>query len=84
MGKVVFWLVVAFAVLLVVRIAGAKQAAKRRQDRQAARQPEDLRHAGQQSEDMIRCVRCGTYVPRSQAKPGPEGLNCGDPACRGR
>lgn len=74
MGKFVFWLVVAFAVLLVVRIVGAKQAAKRRQDRQA----------GQQPEAMIRCVRCGTYVPRSQAKPGPAGLTCGDPACLGR
>lgn len=84
MGKFVFWLVVAFAVLLVVRIVGAKQAAKRRQDRQAGRQSEDLRQHGRQSEDMIRCVRCGTYVPRSQAKPGPAGLTCGDPACLGR
>ena len=29
----------------------------------------------------LRCVDCGTYLPKSEAKPAPDGYRCGDPAC---
>ena len=33
------------------------------------------------AETMIRCARCGVYLPQKDATPGPSGLTCGDPAC---
>jgi hypothetical protein len=32
----------------------------------------------------VRCARCGTFLPRAEAKAGPEGLTCGDPKCTQR
>ena len=31
--------------------------------------------------DMVRCVRCGVYIPSADAKRGPKGMTCGEPAC---
>ncbi len=73
MGKLIFWLVVVFAVLFVLRLVNAAKAQRRRRD--AARPA---------VEDMVRCVNCGTYVPRAEAKPGPRGLTCGDVKCLSR
>jgi hypothetical protein len=33
------------------------------------------------AETMVRCARCGVYLPQKDAKAGPAGLTCGDPAC---
>ncbi len=69
MAKIVFWLVVIFAVLFVLRIVNAAKAQQRRRSARPA------------VENMVRCVNCGTYVPRAEAKPGPRGLTCGDVKC---
>jgi uncharacterized protein len=75
MGKVILWIVVVFVVLLVLRLLNASQAKRRRgaaaADRSAPRQ-----------EVMVRCARCGIFLPRAEAQSGPEGLTCGDPKCR--
>ena len=73
MGKVLLWIVIVFAVLFVLRLVNA-QKAKRRHD-QRANAP---------TQTMVRCVHCGVFVPRADAKPGPAGLTCGDPACLSR
>ena len=74
MGKIIFWLVVVFAVLFVLRLVNSAKAKHRR--RAAAPPPE--------VENMVRCVSCGTFVPRAEAKSGPLGLTCGERKCLSR
>jgi uncharacterized protein len=72
MGKVIFWIVLAFVVLFAVRLYGAAQAKKRRdQDAQ--------RGAGG---PMVRCAKCGVFLPRADALPSPDGFRCREPNCK--
>ncbi len=74
MGKVIFWIVVVFLVLFGVRLLGAGKA-KRRGD-------EPGRRAGRErSDEMVRCVRCGIFLPRAEATPAPGGFACADDRC---
>jgi uncharacterized protein len=75
MTKILVWIVVVFAVLFGLRLLNAAKA-RRRDDR-------GDRNAGgtKPAETMVRCARCGVYLPRADAKPGPAGLTCGDPGC---
>ena len=31
---------------------------------------------------LVKCVRCGAFVPRTDALPAPDGFLCSDPKCR--
>lgn len=73
MGKVIFWLVVFFAVLFVLRLVNASKDRARNRDRAAGRAPA----AGA----MTRCVDCGVYLPSGDATAGPRGPLCGDAKC---
>ena len=75
MGKVIFWLVVFFAVLLVLRLVNTAAARGK-----AKRQGSDPGRDG----TMIQCVDCGIYLPNADAKRGPQGPLCGDPQCAKR
>jgi len=75
MGKVIFWLVVFFAVLLVLRLLNV--AANRGQAKPRAGKPG-------RSGTMIQCVDCGIYLPSADAMRGPQGPVCGDPQCAKR
>jgi uncharacterized protein len=57
MGKVIAWLVLIFLVLLALRVM-ARRSGRARQEGGAipAAQP------------MVRCERCGVYLPRAEAK----------------
>ena len=77
MGKFVFWIVVIFGLLLVLRIVNMAQARKRHE--QAQRQAGAAKAAKPGA--MVRCARCGVYLPKEDARFGPEGLVCGDPDC---
>jgi hypothetical protein len=79
MGKVIFWLVIVFAVLFALRLLSASKA-KRRGD--AARR--SAAAGGPGAESMVRCVRCGVFLPRAEAKVVPGGHACADPACAER
>lgn len=79
MGKIVFWIVVFFVILLAVRLANVA-ATKARRDARAGRD-KDARRRELPAEPTVRCVDCGTYLPKSEAKPVPDGYRCGDPAC---
>jgi uncharacterized protein len=76
--KILLWIVVVLAVLLVLRLYNARQA-KRRADAagESSRRPPT-------ADTMVRCVRCGVFLPRADAKPGPVGMTCGDPGCAER
>ena len=74
MGKIIFWLIVFFLALLVLRlinVANSRSATSSRSGRRA--NPKDTA--------MTRCVNCGVYLPRSEAVEGPRGPVCGDPQC---
>jgi hypothetical protein len=75
MTKILLWVGVIIVVLLGLRLLNFAKAA-RRSDAGA-------RGSGAQppAETMIRCTRCGVYLPQKDATPGPSGLTCGDPAC---
>jgi hypothetical protein len=74
MGKIVFWLVVFFVALLVLRLINAANSRATRGDPPAR---------GKKSKEaaMTRCVNCGVYLPRADAIDGPRGPLCGDPQC---
>ena len=77
MGKVIFWLVLVFAVMFVLRMINT---AKMRRQRDAERPPA----SGETRAPMVKCVECGVYLPQAEAKSGPRGPCCGDDACRER
>jgi len=70
-GKIVFWLVVFFAVLLVLRLINVAKTKPRRKDTGAAKPPSA----------MVRCVECGVFLPQADARPVPQGFHCGQVNC---
>ena len=75
MGKLIFWIIVIFAVLLVLRMFNLRQQKKKHQ---ADRAPGPSAAAGQ---PMVRCARCGVYLPRSDALLIDGTLRCHDKDC---
>ena len=76
MGKIVFWLVVAFVVLFALRLINAGKSRRRAEDARRDGTPPDV--------PTVRCLRCGVFLPRADAKPARGGYTCGDPACKSR
>ena len=74
MGKVIFWLVVIFGVLLVLRLVNTAQSRARRGSTGAGSKP-------RKQDAMVRCVDCGVYLPSADARTSPRGPLCGDPQC---
>ena len=79
MSKLVFWLVIVFGALFVLRRLNLSRAKKR-----AGRTPARPAAPPQNPEAMVRCARCGVYLPKSETRFGPGGLTCGDPGCQKR
>ena len=76
MGKVVFWIVVVFAVLLGLRLLNFAKARRRADEAKAAGKA-----AGPVADAMVRCIRCGVFLPRAEAQTSVSGPTCSDPAC---
>jgi hypothetical protein len=78
-SKLVFWLIVVFAVLFALRLFNSAKAKKRAKaaDSPKAGPPLPI-------EETVRCSRCGTYLPKADARYSPGGLTCGDPDCSRR
>jgi uncharacterized protein len=79
MGKVIFWLVVVFVVLAVIRMWNAN---KLRAGRKGG--PDSANPRAPATTPMIRCVECGVFLPATDATTAPDGYRCGDPACPNR
>ena len=79
MGKIVFWLVVVFAVLFALRMWNTSKLRNARKDATGA-------DAGKppSATAMIKCVDCGVFLPQTDATQLPSGYRCGDPACPNR
>ena len=74
MSKIIFWIVVFFAVLLVLRLVSV---AKSKSDKARREPPKAIPPA----EPTVRCADCGVFLPKAEAKPAPTGYRCADPAC---
>lgn len=79
MGKIVFWIVVFFVVLLALRLVNV--AASRKRNAPPADDPGAGRRRELPAEPTVRCATCGTYLPKAEARPAADGYTCGDPAC---
>jgi ribosomal protein S26 len=73
MAKIIAWLVLIFVVLLALRLVNQRKA--RRQ------QGAPSRAAGTDVEPMVRCVRCGVFLPRAEATHHADGYACPDGQC---
>ena len=73
--KLLLWVIVIGVALLALRLVNIAAARRRAAAAAGATPP------GARADKMVRCVRCGVYVPSADAKPGPAGLTCGDPVC---
>jgi hypothetical protein len=80
LSKFIFWIVVVFVVLFVVRLLNVAKARRGAEPPPAA--PRDKEVAA----SMVRCTECGVYLPKADARLLPQGFGCGDPNCvhRGR
>lgn len=77
MGRVIFWIVVVFVVLFGLRILNAGKAKRRRDEARGA-------EGGGKADEMVRCVRCGLFLPRAEATRAPGGFACADGRCADR
>jgi uncharacterized protein len=78
MAKVVAWLILIFVVLFALRIINARKARSRNAGAAAA-------GAGNvASQPMVRCARCGVFLPRSDALTVAGGYACADSECAKR
>ena len=70
MGKIIAWLVLIFIVLLALRLINARKARSRQQQATSGT-----------AAPMVRCDRCGVFLPRSDALPVGAGFTCADGQC---
>ena len=70
--KILLWIGIIIVVLFALRLLNVAKA-RRRADAAGAPPPP--------AETMIRCSKCGVYLPQKDATPGPAGPTCGEPAC---
>lgn len=71
MAKILAWLILIFVVLLALRLVNRGKAR-----RDAARPA-----GGTGVEPMVRCVRCGVFLPRADATSHAGGFACPDGQC---
>jgi ribosomal protein S26 len=69
MAKIIAWLVLIFIVLLALRLINHRK----------ARRPQSS--TGTAVEPMVRCVRCGVFLPREEAIKRSAGYACPDGQC---
>jgi uncharacterized protein len=61
MAKIIAWLILIFLVLLALRLIGVRNARARRNAAQGT-------VSKSAAEPMVRCARCGVFLPRAEAK----------------
>jgi uncharacterized protein len=78
--KVLFWIVVIFAVLFALRLYNASKS-RRRSEAEGGTARKNGRTGGQ---PMVRCARCGVFLPKADATALDDGFVCTDPGCARR
>jgi uncharacterized protein len=79
-GKIIFWIVVFFLVLLALRLLSVHKAKSDARDEKKASKNGD-RDTARADDVMVRCASCGVFIPRAQSVMGKNGLSCGDANC---
>lgn len=74
MAKIIAWLVLIFLVLLALRVIALRNARGRRSAARGTASPSP-------AEATVRCVRCGVFVPRTEAKKVADGYVCASGGC---
>ncbi len=80
MGKIIFWIVVFFLVLLALRLLSvhkAKSDARDESDASKHRKRDDAAA----DDTMVRCASCGVFIPKAQSVMAKSGISCGDAKC---
>ena len=72
MGKLIFWMVVVFAVLFALRLWNARQARKRR-DASTGKSADP--------QAMVQCGECGVFLPKAEARLVDRTYRCPDGGC---
>ena len=75
MAKLIAWLILIFVVLLALRMINLRNARTRRKGAEAARVV---------AEPMVRCSRCGVYLPRTEARRLGDAYACAAGGCAGK
>ena len=73
MLKIIAWLILIFVVLFALRMIGLRNARIRRRAANTAGRPV--------AEPMVRCMRCGVFLPRNEARALGEGYACASGTC---
>ena len=73
MGKIVFWIVVVFALLFALRLWNASKARSRGDA--AKSKPES-------PQAMVQCSNCGVFLPKTDARLVNSAYRCQDGGCR--
>ena len=74
MAKIIAWLILIFVVLFALRMIGVRNARIRRR-------AEGKTASGLAAEPMVRCVRCGVFLPRKEAQAVGDGYACARGSC---
>jgi uncharacterized protein len=75
MAKIVAWLVLIFVVLLALRMINARKARPVSKDNAGGASAEIP------AQPMVRCARCGVFLPRTDARAIEGGYACADSEC---
>jgi len=77
MGKIIGWLVLIFVVLFALRMINVRKARSRARAAAAPSAPAN-------AEPMVRCARCGVFLPLSDASLTAGTYTCADRECAKR
>jgi uncharacterized protein len=80
-GKVIFWIVVFFGVLLALRMLSVYKARKDARENDDKPRREANRDTTPAGDTMVRCANCGVYIPKAQSVMSKNGAVCGDSKC---
>jgi hypothetical protein len=75
MAKILGWLVLIFVVLFAIRMINVRKS--RARNRAATAGPTE-------AQPMVRCARCGVFLPRRDARQLADGYACLDSECAKR
>ena len=77
MSKIIFWIVVIFVALFVMRLVNIAKSRRSEGERRAT-------EAKKATGAMVRCSECGIFLPKVEALATPQGFRCSDPSCAQR
>jgi hypothetical protein len=81
MAKIIAWLILIFLVLFALRMIGMRNARAQRKSGQGNTARATSAKPG--AEPMVRCIRCGVYLPRKEAREVADGYACAAGECVG-